>query len=97
MRKILIFSCCWLLALGASAQPGIDEMQQAQQQLASSFFSALDFALVIAAILGIIGAVRIYHNWQMGHPRIDEAVLAWFFAAVFMVLAGAFLRALFGI
>ena len=97
MRKILIFSCCWLLTLGANAQPGIDEMQQAQQQLASSFFSALDFALVIAAIFGIIGAVRIYHNWQMGHPRIDEAVLAWFFAAVFMVLAGAFLRALFGI
>ena len=97
MRKILVFSCCWLLTLGASAQPGIDEMQQAQQQLASSFFSALDFALVIAAIFGIIGAVRIYHNWQMGHPRIDEAVLAWFFAAVFMVLAGAFLRALFGI
>jgi len=97
MRKIFIFSYGWLLTLGASAQPGIDEMQQAQQQLASSFFSALDFALVIAGIFGIIGAVRIYHNWQMGHPRIDEAVLAWFFAAIFMVLAGAFLRAAFGI
>ena len=97
MRKILIFSCCCLLALGAMAQPGIDEMQQAQQQLSSSFFSALDFALVISAIFGIVGAVRIYHNWQMGHPRIDEAVMAWFFAAVFMVLAGAFLRAVFGL
>jgi hypothetical protein len=97
MKRFLILFCCWLLALGASAQPGIDEMQQAQQQLASSFFSALDFALVLAGIFGIIGAVRIYHNWQMGHPRIDEAVIAWFLAAVFMVLAGAFLQALFGI
>jgi len=89
--------CLCLLALGAYAQPGINEMQQAQQQLTSSFFSALDCSLVLAAIFGIVGAVRIYHNWQMGHPRIDQAVAGWFFAALFMVLAGAFLQAIFGI
>jgi len=96
MRFFITFCCC-LLALGAMAQPGITEMQQAQQNLTSSFFSALDFALVLAAIFGIIGGLRIYHNWQMGHPRIDEAVASWFFAALFMVLAGTFLRAVFGI
>lgn len=96
MKKVLTVCCC-LLALGAHAQPGIDEMQQAQQQLTSSFFSAIDFALVLAGLFGIIGAVRIYHNWQMGHPRIDQQVAAWFFAALFMVLAGAFVQAVFGI
>jgi succinate dehydrogenase/fumarate reductase cytochrome b subunit len=86
-----------LLSTLASAQPGLDEMQQAQQSLTSSFFSAMDFALVLAALFGIIGAVRVYHNWQMGHPRIDQQVAAWFFAALFMVLMGAFLQAIFGI
>ena len=33
----------------------------------------------------------------MGKERIDSDIAAWFFAAIFMVLAGAFLRALFGI
>lgn len=89
--------CCCLLAFGTSAQPGIFEMQQAQQNLQSTFFSAMDCSLVLAAVFGIIGAVRIYHNWQMGHPRIDEQVAAWFFAAFFMVLAGAFLRGVFGL
>ena len=89
--------CCCLPALGALAQPGISEMQQAQQNLRSTFFSALDCALVLAAILGIIGANRIYYNMNMGRPRIDEQVAAWFFAAFFMVLAGVFLRAVFGI
>lgn len=78
-------------------QPGIDEMNQARQSLSSSFFSAMDCALVLAAIFGIIGAVRIYHNWQLGRQGINEEVSAWFFAALFMVLAGAFLRAVFGI
>jgi len=97
MKVYLLTFCCCLLALGALAQPGISEMQQAQQNLRSTFFSAMDCALVLAAVFGIVGAVRIYHNWQMGHPRIDEQVAAWFFAAFFMVLAGAFLRGVFGL
>src|SRR6201985_852471 len=86
-----------LLAIAANAQPGLHEMQQAQQSLTQSFLSALDCSLVIAAIFGILGAVRIYHNWQMGHPRIDQQVAAWFFASFFMVLAGVFLKAVFGL
>ena len=79
------------------AQPGLDEMQQAQQSLSSSFFSAWDCSLVLAGLFGIFGALRIYSNWQMGRPRITEEVAAWFLAALFMVLAGAFLQAVFGI
>jgi hypothetical protein len=52
---------------------------------------------VLAAIFGITGAFRIYHNWQMGYPRIDQQVAAWFFASFFMVLAGVFLQAIFGL
>lgn len=77
--------------------PGIDELQQAHQELSSSFFSARDVSLVLAAILGIIGAVRIYHNWQMGKPHITTEVSAWFFSALFMVLLGAFCQAVFGL
>jgi len=95
--KILLTFCCCLLALGAFAQPGLDEMQQAQQSLSSSFFSAWDCSLVLAGLFGLFGALRIYSNWQMGRPRMTEEVAAWFLAALFMVLAGAFLQALFGI
>ncbi|WP_454802949.1 DUF4134 family protein [Mucilaginibacter phyllosphaerae] len=78
-------------------QPGLDEFQQAQNEFHSSFFSALSFALVLAAILGIIGGIRIYHNWQMGEREMTSEVSGWFFAALFMVLAGIFIRAVFGL
>ncbi|MFS2185627.1 DUF4134 family protein [Mucilaginibacter sp. Mucisp84] len=94
-RLISILSLGW--AVPAFGQPGIDEMHQASQQLTSSFFSAFDCSLILAAIFGITGALRIYHNWQMGKREITTDVAAWFYAAIFMVLAGAFLRALFGI
>jgi hypothetical protein len=95
--KLLLTFCLCLLTLAALSQPGIPEMQQVQQDFSATFFSAFNCSLVVATLLGLNGALKIYHNWQMGKERIDSDVAAWFFAALFMVLAGAFLKALFGI
>ncbi len=86
-----------LAPLWAAPQPGLDEMRQAQQYIASSFIPAWECALALAAILGTIGALRVYHNWQMGTQRINAEVTAWFFAALFMLVSGVFLKALFAI
>jgi len=96
MKLFLSVVCCFLPAL-AVAQPGINEMQQAQQDLSSTFFSAFDCCMVLACLFGLFGGLRIYHNWQMGKDHVDAAVAAWFFASFFMILSGPFLRALFGI
>lgn len=77
--------------------PGLTEFGEARNQLSSSFFSALDCALVLAFILAMFGAIRIYHNWQMGQKEITVDIAGWFFAAIFMVVAGIFLRAVFGL
>lgn len=94
--SVLVFVIC-LTFLDGYGQPGIYELQQASGQLRQSFFSAHDACLVLAGILGICGAVSVYHNWQMGEHRITGKVAAWFFAAFFMVLLGPFLQVLFGI
>lgn len=96
MKAFFPVACC-LLPLLSFAQPGINEMQQAKQELSSTFFSAFDCCMVLAVLFGLVGALRVYHNWQMGKDSIDAAVAAWFFAAFFMILSGPFLRALFGI
>jgi hypothetical protein len=97
LRKAQLVLACCFAACSVSAQPGIAEMQQAQQDLKSTFFSAFDCSLVVAVILGTIGALRIYKNAQMGKDRFSADVAAWFFAALFITLAGVFLRAIFGI
>lgn len=95
MKKLLVLLL--LIPATAMCQPGITEMQEARSDLTQSFFSARDLSLVIAAILGIVGAVRIYYNLQMGRERFTSEVAAWFFSAFFMVLLGAFCQAVFGI
>lgn len=96
MRRVIVITGLLLPAI-AVAQPGIAEMQQAGQSISSSFFSAYDCALVLAVLLGSMGALRIYHNWQLGNDRVDAAVVAWFFSALFMILCGPFLKAIFGL
>jgi hypothetical protein len=95
--KYFLSALAMLFTIAATAQPGLDEMQQAQQSLSQSFFSVMDCSYVLAGLFAIFGAVRIYHNWQMGHPRIDQAVAGWIFGMFFVVLAGAFLKAMFGL
>ena len=97
MKKSIIMACLLLPAVFIWAQPGINEMQQARQDLTAGFFSAFDLSLVAAAIFGTIGAFRIYHNIQVGRERISADVAGWLFAAIFKTVAGVFLKALFGI
>jgi len=87
----------FILCFPVFAQPGIAEMQQARHDLISTYFSAFDCALVLATLLGLCGAVSVYKNWQDGKHHIDVAVSGWFYAALFVLLSGVFLRALFGI
>ncbi|MDT3401273.1 DUF4134 family protein [Mucilaginibacter terrae] len=96
MRAIIAF-CLWVTGMPALAQPGIAEMQQARHELVNTYFSAFDCALVLATLFGLFGAVTIYKNWQDGKHHIDAAVSGWFYAAIFVLLSGIFLRALFGI
>lgn len=86
-----------LFIIPAYAQPGITEMNQATGSLRQSFFSARNASLVLAGIFGITGAGKIYYNWQMGKDRITPEIAGWFFAALFMILAGPFLQTLLGI
>lgn len=85
-----------ILPLVGAAQPGLAEMEQASSFVKSSFFSMRDLSYVLAALIAVIGAVTIYHKWQMG-KEVDMDITAWFFSSIFILLVGAFLSQIFGI
>lgn len=79
------------------AQPGLAEFGQAEQEIKSWYFSFSDLVLIIGAIAGLAGGLRVYTNWQSGKHHIDAQVMGWFFSCLFLSLVGTFLRALYRI
>nr|WP_316738457.1 DUF4134 family protein [Pedobacter aquatilis] len=94
-RCIVIFALS--LPVYGFSQPGIAEFYAAGAQVKGWYYSLSDLILVIGAIAGIIGGLRVYSNWQMGKSHIDAQVMAWFFSCIFLSLISAFLKSLFGL
>lgn len=94
--SVLLLLPLVILPLVGSAQAGLAEMEQARSFVRSSFFSMRDLSYVLAALIAVIGALTIYHKWQMG-KEVNMDITAWFFSSIFILLIGAFLSQLFGI
>jgi hypothetical protein len=77
------------------AQPGLTEINQATTEMGFMAYAMLNLSLVLGALFGLVGGLRVYNNWQMGRDRIDVQVIGWFSACLFLLVANIFITALF--
>lgn len=78
-----------------SAQPGLPEFRQASNDIRGWYYGMSDFVLVLGAIAGILGGAKVFTNWQSGKRNIDNEVIAWFLACLFLSMMGGIVRAFF--
>lgn len=85
-RKSLQFISNWLLmfiSLSVSAQDGNAGINQANTQVRSYFASGTSLMYAIGAIVGLIGAVKVYNKWNAGDHDTGKVAAAWFGSCVF--------------
>lgn len=91
----LYFIVSTLLKIKAQSPPGLAEIGQATNEISFMASAMLNLSLVIGALFGLVGGLRVYNNWQMGKDRIDVQVISWFAACLFLLVANIFIKALF--
>jgi hypothetical protein len=53
--------------------------------------------IIIGAIVGLAGGLRVFIKWNNGDLDTEKAITNWFGSCIFLVLSGFIIRALFGL
>ena len=86
-----------LLSLYCKAQDGNAGIDQATSMVKSYFNSGANLMYAVGAIVGLVGAVKVYQKWSNGHPDTGSTAAAWFGSCVFLVVVATVLKSFFGI
>lgn len=97
IRYMLYLIIIGMIPLSASAQDGIAGINEANQQVRSYFAAGTDLMYAIGAILGLIGAVKVYQKWNAGDPDTGKVAAAWFGSCVFLVVVATVIQSFFGV
>jgi|SRR6185437_12717915 len=97
----IVISAAFLLVgtLVSKAQSanGSAGIQAATKQVVSYYAVGCTLMYAIGAIVGLIGAVKVYQKWSHGDHDTSKVAAAWFGACIFLVVVAAILSGFFGV
>ncbi|NVM67321.1 hypothetical protein FHW88_005642 [Mucilaginibacter sp. SG538B] len=86
-----------LTYLTTKAQDGNAGIQEANTQVRSYFESGTNLMYGIGAIVGLIGAVKVYQKWNSGDQDTSKVAAAWFGSCIFLVVVATIIKSFFGL
>ena len=100
-RKTVIMICAALALLaihyGAFAQDGIQGINEANTKVRSYFSAGTNLMYAVGALLGLIGAVKVYQKWNAGDQDTGKVAAAWFGSCIFLVVVATVIQSFFGV
>lgn len=97
MKAGLLMALLVLAAMVSYGQGGAAGIQAADAEVRSYFADGTNLMYAVGAILGLIGAVKVYQKWNNGDPDTSKVASAWFGSCVFLVVVATVIRAFFGV
>lgn len=97
MKKLSLLLCVLILSVALFAQDGNAGINEANTRVRSYFNSGTSLMYAVGAVLGLIGAVKVYSKWNSGDPDTSKVAAAWFGSCVFLVVVATVIRSFFGI
>ena len=79
------------------AQDGNAGINEANTKVRSYFAAGTNLMYAVGAVLGLIGAVKVYSKWNSGDPDTGKVAAAWFGSCVFLVVVATVIRSFFGV
>ena len=96
-RKMFLLAMLIISTASVFAQDGNAGIQEATSKVKGYFNSGTNLMYAIGAIVGLIGAVRVYQRWNAGDHDTGKVAAAWFGSCVFLVIVATVIRSFFGV
>lgn len=95
--SIAVFVYALMMVLDAGAQDGNAGINEATMRVRSYFATGTNLMYAIGALLGLVGAVKVYQKWNSGDPDTGKVAAAWFGSCIFLVIVATVLRSFFDV
>src|ERR1700730_16745937 len=80
-----------------STADGNAGINQANTTVRSYFDAGTNLMYAVGAILGLIGAIKVYQKWNHGDHDTGKVAAAWFGSCIFLVIVATVLKSFFGL
>lgn len=102
LLKTLMFFSAWLtfnciFPTFCFSQDGNAGIQEATNKVKGYFDTGCDLMYAIGAVVGIIGAIKVFNKWNAGESDTNKVAAAWFGSCIFLVVVAIVLKSFFGI
>ena len=100
-NKLSAYSVCCMVtlftAITAFEQDGTAGINEANSKVRSYFSAGTNLMYAVGAIVGLIGAVKVFQKWNAGDHDTGKVAAAWFGSCVFLVVVATVIRSFFGV
>ena len=84
-------------AISSSYAQGVQGITAAESSLLGYVDPVASLCIVIGAVVGLIGGVRVYIKWNNGDQDINKELMGWGGSCLFLVLVSVVIKAFFGV
>jgi len=91
----LIFFVTAISVMAQNGDGGTAGITKATETVTGYFDPATKLMYAVAAVLGLIGAIKVFQKWSNGDPDTQKVAAGWFGSCIFLVVVSVILRAFF--
>jgi hypothetical protein len=96
-QKTIAFLLLTGITFYCHAQDGNAGINEANTKVRGYFDAGTNLMYAVGALLGLIGAVKVYQKWNAGDPDTSKVAAAWFGSCVFLVIVATVIKSFFGV
>ena len=97
LRHLVATITLLVISLGLYAQDGNSGITAATSQVKGYFSTGTSLMYAIGAIMGLVGAIKVFKKWNDGEHDTGKVASSWFGSCIFLVVVATVLKSFFGV